>query len=83
MLVPASFGLSCDVLSPDCNDGGKQGSTDAYVLRNAAQGARLEWPSQQETGFFCHEDLRALVERCWDHDPERRPTMKVRVCCCW
>ena len=54
-----------------------QGSTDAYVMRNAAHGARLEWPSQQETGFFCHEDLRALVERCWDPDPDRRPTMKV------
>mmetsp|Transcript_37332 Transcript_37332/g.105327 ORF Transcript_37332/g.105327 Transcript_37332/m.105327 type:complete len:949 (-) Transcript_37332:331-3177(-) len=55
-------------------------ATDAYVIMNVPlvgpKRAGLEWPSSPETSLFCSDAVQALVDRCWEHDPSKRPTMK-------
>ncbi len=56
-----------------------QGAEELFVINSIKQGQRLEWPSQMETKFFCHDALRELVAMCWRQDPVQRPSVKVAL----
>lgn len=52
-------------------------NTMLYTRDCVQEGKRLHFPDLSEIQPPCPEaeDLRALVEQCWDQDPALRPTM--------
>jgi len=95
LLDPEQFGLkdSCLTKESDCYalgmvvyevlTGGAPfaGCKSTVVIRRVMDGKRPERPHGTPAGSRFTDDLWGMLERCWEHQPHDRPSLKTLLLC--